>query len=113
MSKFESTKWDKFLEKQGTNPQSSRKFWQRINSIKNGKGSGSTPKLVQNETEYTTNQGKASLFKDLLEHTFDSYDNEFKKNAEEITDIYFAKHETTQKKHSIYMTSSQQSKNYQ
>ncbi len=84
MSKFESTKWDKFLEKQGPNPQSIRKFWQRINSIKNGKNSGST-KLVQNETEYTTNQGKASLFKGLLEHTliwlnnYDSYDNELKK----------------------------------
>ncbi len=108
MTKILSSNWDKFIEKLGPNPQSSRKFWQRINTIRNGKGSGSTPKLVSNGNEYKTSQEKANLFKEMLVNTFsgqnnyDSYDNEFKKTTESRIDEYFKNQKITTKTFNIH-----------
>ena len=108
MTKIQSSNWDKFIEKLGPNPQSSRKFWQRINTIRNGKGSGSTPKLVSNDNEYKTSQEKANLFKEMLanifsgQNNYDSYDNEFKKTTESRIDEYFKKQKITTKTFNIH-----------
>ena len=92
MIKLQDSKWTKLLENVGPNPLSSRKFWKKINCIRNGKSSNQIPRLQQNGMDFNSDLDKAELFKEILAKTFSGknnesdYDNTFKKETELTAD---------------------------
>jgi hypothetical protein len=88
--------WMKFTSNNQENPLSSKKFWRRINALKNdGKVKNNYfPVMNHNNKQYKTDLEKANLFGSILSETFkdnehDKYDKNFKiKIEEEIKDYY-------------------------
>ena len=84
---FKCNQWNNFLDSLGPSVTSSRPFWSRINRLRGSNVNRSLPCLVQNEKEFSKDEEKANLFKDLLKGTFNEQsnsvsNNEFKEKIE-------------------------------
>ena len=96
ISVLRNNNWNSFTENIKNNPLSSKKFWRRIETIKNdGRIKNNCfPKLFHNDLEYNTDIEKANLFARILNETFkdnenDKYDKLFKTNVENEMSNYF------------------------
>jgi hypothetical protein len=95
--------WENFTNHVNDNPLSSKKFWRRIDKIKNdGKDKKSYfPVMIHNNEELKTDIDKANLFGKILNETFkdnedDKFDKIFKHNIEkEIKDYLNEKSNTS------------------
>ena len=67
---FKCNQWNNFLDSLGPSVTSSRPFWSRINRLRGSNVNRSSPCLIQNETEFSKDEEKEKLFKDLLKGTF-------------------------------------------
>ena len=65
---FKNLNWEKFIEKQGKNPVSSKPFWQKINKLRGNNSSNSIPSIKKDGLNYEKDEDedKADLFASLL-----------------------------------------------
>jgi hypothetical protein len=70
--------WNEFVNKCDKQLTSSKRFWNKINLVKNGKRSITIPTLIQDGLEHKTDSEKANLFASRLKNTFNEQPDETK-----------------------------------
>ena len=98
--------WKCFVDKLGTNPPSTKPFWNRINTIRGRKTKHSIPTLKVENKSYESDEQKAKLFSSMLQTTFSStnenqFDDKFKREVEEKIKNFDFKTQTTQDKNTF------------
>ena len=72
ITKFNSRKWNNFINKIGPCPLSTKAYWKRINRVRNKKQQNKFPNLMINNTLIDTDEEKAKAFGSKLFRTFNN-----------------------------------------